>query len=269
MANESAEAPKSGGGGYALGRDEASARAMAVRSAENSLAFLAAQLRPGDRLLDCGCGPGSLTLDLARRLNPGQVIGIDITDDHLAVGRAAAEQAGLENVEFRVGDAMALPFDDASFDVVLLHTVLDHVRDPAAALAEACRVLCPGGLVAARCADFGGLVCWPDDGATPEFFRLLGALMRKHGGDGERGRRVGAMLVEAGFEDVEISASFAAGGRPSSILMLEGDLGRQLIEQGLIDDPGRRRLIENLRRSDAAPGAFSKTPMIEALGRRG
>src|SRR5438477_8758118 len=87
------------------------------------------ELRPGQRVLDVGCGSGVVTRDMARRVSPGgRAVGIDPSAEFLAIARDLAREAGLDAVaEFRDGNALALPFADAEFDAALAATVLVHV----------------------------------------------------------------------------------------------------------------------------------------------
>src|SRR3712207_1674237 len=113
------------------------------RTAENSAAYLLPHLRPGLDLLDVGCGPGTITADLAARVAPGRVLGIDRAEGVLDEAREAGSAA-----TFEVGDVYALDLPDDSFDVVHAHQVLQHLSDPVAALREMARVCRRGGLVA-------------------------------------------------------------------------------------------------------------------------
>src|SRR4029453_1397591 len=80
-----------------------------------------ARLRPGDRVLDVACGSGASALPAAEQVGPsGRVLGVDVSERLLALARAKAEQAGLDNVEFRLGDMRDLELPAASFDAVLL-----------------------------------------------------------------------------------------------------------------------------------------------------
>ena len=110
-------------------------------------------------MLDLGCGPGTITADLAARVAPGAVIGIEPTPGPLADARAHAAAVGAENVTFAVGDAYALDYPDGAFDVVHAHQVLQHLGDPVAALREMLRVCEPDGIVPSA-----GVWCY----ATPE-----------------------------------------------------------------------------------------------------
>lgn len=116
-------------------------------------------------LLDVGCGPGTMTLDLAAFVAPGRVIGVENVEAPLVAAREAAAARGDETTTFGVGDALALPFPDDSFDVVHAHQVLQHLTDPVTALREMRRVCRPGGWVAARDADYAAMSWYP--GAAP------------------------------------------------------------------------------------------------------
>lgn len=108
--------------------------------------FSLGELRPGEHVIDVGCGAGIDSLIAARMVAPdGQVIGVDMTPQMLEKARGSAAQTGLENVQFREGYAEELPVADGWADVVISNGVLNLVPDKAAALAEMARILRPGG----------------------------------------------------------------------------------------------------------------------------
>ena len=121
-----------------------------------SAGYLLPRLAPDARVLDVGCGPGTITVDLAALVPGGYVTGIDAAGDVLAQARQEAERRGQRNVAFDTGDVYRLDFADGTFDVVHAHQVLQHLTDPVAALREMRRVCRPGGIVAARDGDYGG-----------------------------------------------------------------------------------------------------------------
>jgi SAM-dependent methyltransferase len=110
-------------------------------------------------VLDLGCGTGVVARAIAARGGfAGTVTGVDLSEELIAVATTYAAQDGvLERVRFAVGDAHALAFPAASFDAVVAHTLLSHVRDPLAVVAEAARVVRPGGFVAVFDGDYASL----------------------------------------------------------------------------------------------------------------
>ena len=107
-----------------------------------------AELREGETVLDLGSGGGIDVLLSARRVGPtGRAIGIDMTDEMLALARRNAAEAGASNVEFRKGTIERLPVDDESVDVVISNCVINLASDKSAVFAEIARVLKPGGRV--------------------------------------------------------------------------------------------------------------------------
>ena len=125
---------------YLHGHHDSVLRSHRWRTAENSAGYLLARLPADARVLDVGCGPGTITVDLAARVPDGQVTGIDAAGDVLALARQEADRRGQANVRFEVGDVYDLGFADGTFDVVHAHQVLQHLSDPVAALTEMRRV---------------------------------------------------------------------------------------------------------------------------------
>lgn len=152
-------------------------------------------LRPGERLLDVGAGPGFLAADAAERIGPsGYVYGVDISEPLLAYAR---EQAGVPWLEFRHGDATALPFDDGAFDAAVSMQVLEYVPDVDAALAEIARVLRPGGRALVVDTDLDSLVWEVQDRARAE--RVLAA-WAEHCPHPHLPRTLSGRLARAGLE---------------------------------------------------------------------
>ncbi|HSR21945.1 MAG TPA: methyltransferase domain-containing protein, partial [Candidatus Eisenbacteria bacterium] len=149
---------------YTHGHHDSVLRSHRWRTAENSAGYLLPHLAPGTSLLDIGCGPGTITVDLAARVEPGTVVGVDADAGVIAQAAAEARRAGV-HVEFRVADAYQLDVDDGTFDVVHAHQVLQHLRDPVTALVEMGRVCRPGGIVAARDSDYAAMTWSPAEPA--------------------------------------------------------------------------------------------------------
>lgn len=189
---------------YTHGHHESVLRSHTWRTIANSAAYLEEHLHPGASLLDIGCGPGTITAEFARRLAPGRVVGLDA--DPGIVETAAAEQRA-DGLEFVVGDAAALDFPDASFDIVHAHQVLQHLADPIGVLREMRRVAKPGGIVAVRDADYSGKFWFPAFSGLSEWLDLYERVSRGNGGEPNAGRRLLAWARRAGFEDVHLSSS--------------------------------------------------------------
>ncbi len=191
---------------YTHGHAEPVLQSHRRRTAENSAAYLLPSLRPGLDLLDVGCGPGTITVDLAARVAPGRVLGIDVVEDPLAEARAAADRAAVE-VTFAVGDVYALDLPDASVDVVHAHQVLQHLTDPVAALREMARVCRPGGVLAVRDVDYATMTWFPDNPGLDRWLGLYGAVARANGAEPDAGRRLLAWAHAAGLREVTATTS--------------------------------------------------------------
>jgi SAM-dependent methyltransferase len=192
---------------YTHGHHDAVLRSHRWRTAENSAAYLLPHLAPGLRLLDVGCGPGTITIDLAGRVAPADVIGIDAAGDVIAQAAAAATEAGADNVTFAVGDVYALDFPDESFDVVHAHQVLQHLSDPTAALREMRRVVRRGGIVAVRDSDYGAFTWSPADARLDRWIELYHEVTLRNDADADAGRHLLSWAHAAGFTDAQCSSS--------------------------------------------------------------
>ena len=188
---------------YTHGHHESVLRSHRWRTAENSAAYLLPHLDSGDRLLDVGCGPGTITADLATRT--AHVTALEITDTALDLARAEIARRGLANVDFAVGDVLALGFPDDSFDVVHAHQVLQHVGDPVAALREMRRV--SRRVVAVRDSDYAGFTWFPPLPELAEWLDLYSRVARGNGGEPDAGRRLLSWAHAAGFAEVAASSS--------------------------------------------------------------
>ena len=193
---------------YTHGHSAAVLSAHSRRGAADSAAYLLAHLRAGMDLLDVGCGPASITADLAARVAPGRVVALDAAAGALEAARATLRERGLsEQVELTCGDIMALPFEDASFDVVHAHQVLQHLADPVGALAEMRRVTRPGGIVAVRDAVYSAMTWFPEPAGMEQWRSVYMATARANGGEPNAGSRLLSWARAAGFADVTASAS--------------------------------------------------------------
>ena len=205
---------------YTMGYSEEFRQLLDRRSAETHAKHLLPYLKPGFRVLDFGCGPGTITVGLAKAVEPGEVHGIDMEESQIGLARSAAKAGGHDNATFHVGGVTDLPFKDDSFDAAHCHAVLMHVPDTRATLAEVKRVLRPGGIVASRemfvSSSFLEPIIDDTDSAWATFSNLLAA----NGGHPQMGKELKKMFLEAGFSDVRASASFDFFSSPEDIAFL-------------------------------------------------
>jgi ubiquinone/menaquinone biosynthesis C-methylase UbiE len=192
---------------YSHGHHESVLRSHRWRTAENSASFLLAHLMPGLSLLDVGCGPGTITADLARRLGTGTVVGIDLAEEVVELARDQHPTPSGAELSFQVGDVYALDFTDETFDIVFAHQVLQHLGRPVDAVAEMRRVLKPGGLLAVRDADYGAFAWFPADPVLDRWLDVYHQLTAHNHAEADAGRNLKAWVRAAGFHDVVATSS--------------------------------------------------------------
>jgi SAM-dependent methyltransferase len=248
---------------YTHGHHESVLRSHKWRTVANSAAYLAPHLTGGVRVLDVGCGPGTITADIGRLVAPGRVLGIDLSADVIADARGAA--GGGPNVAFAVGDLYRSDIPDASFDVVHAHQVLQHVADPIGALRQMKRVCAPGGLVAARDSDYGAWRWYPDEPALDRWLALYRTIARRNAGEPDAGRFLLAWAHAAGFTDVQPGASVWCFATPDDRLwwgglwadrMTHSAIARQAVSEGLASERELGDIADGWRRWAAHPDAW-------------
>ncbi|WP_353945739.1 class I SAM-dependent methyltransferase [Streptomyces sp. HUAS MG91] len=197
---------------YTHGHHESVLRSHTWRTAANSAAYLldSGVLRPDSSILDIGCGPGTITADLAELVPQGRVVGADSAEGIVEQARATAAERGLTNTEFTTADVHALPWDDDTFDVVHAHQVLQHVGDPVQALREMRRVTKPGGTVAARDSDYSVFSWYPRLPGMDDWLDLYRRVARANGGEPDAGRFLKSWAMEAGFAQQDVTCSAGA-----------------------------------------------------------
>jgi ubiquinone/menaquinone biosynthesis C-methylase UbiE len=243
----------------------------------NSAAYLIPELQLGGTLLDVGCGPGTITVDLARRLSPGSVVGIDASTSIIAHAEGLAADEGVHNASFQVGDVYALDFADASFDIVHAHQVMQHLARPVLAMAEIRRVLRPGGVFAARDVDYGGVMIAPTIQGLTEWMQVYREVHYWNGGDPDAGRSLKSWALAAGFSSVTSSASvwcFASDaerewwGESWAVRVTESSFASHAIEAGVAGLADLREMAAAWRQWVRDPGGWFGMPHGEILARR-
>lgn len=261
---------------YTHGHHSSVLKSHKWRTAENSAAHLIPLLTTGSTLLDVGCGPGTITVDFAHRLDPGHVVGLDASDEVIVNARALAESERVGNVEFIVGDAYATGFDDSSFDVVHTHQTLHHLADPVAALREMRRVVKPSGVVAAREVDYAGTIIYPLTPGLEKWAALYQQVHRSNSGEPDAGRRLKAWARQAGFVEVVGTASvwcFSSDedrewwGSMWQARVLESAFAVDALSQGFATQDELQEISDAWRAWADAPDGWLSMPHGEVLCR--
>lgn len=273
------------------------------RTLDESAPALKPFLKQGDDVLDVGCGPGTISLDVARAVTPGRVVGFDRVEHRIAAARALAVEQSCQNASFESGDANELPFDDNTFDVVFSHTVLHYFWDPERALREQKRVLKAGGwLIAAGVRDVSVVKRSPE---CPNWAAVLQARIRFSNAvkDGnarlewdrrpciafhETGRRCPQWFSRLGMRDIQVNVEpykleypGAEGMEPTAHDLLpwdgEDSIGycadyaleyEAMIDQGFLDRDTLSLAMREAKQWFTDPGAFHFHAMILVAGRK-
>jgi ubiquinone/menaquinone biosynthesis C-methylase UbiE len=192
---------------YTHGHHESVLRSHTWRTAANSAAYLLDSLKPHMKILDIGCGPGTITADLAALVPDGHVTGVDHAPEILDRARATAAERGLTNVEFAVADVHALDYPDDTFCVVHAHQVLQHVGDPVQALREMHRVTKPNGFIAVRDSDYAAMAWYPASQGMDDWLDLYHRVARANGGEPDAGRRLKSWALQAGLTEITTTST--------------------------------------------------------------
>jgi len=248
---------------------------LARRTASVEASFLVPHLRPGMRLLDCGCGPGTITVNLAEIVAPGEVVGIDLEDKQFEIGRAYARERDVSNIRFETGNIYDLPFESNTFDAVFAHAILYHLKTPDQALRELHRVLKTGGVIGIRDLDNGGTIFAPSSQILAKAFELIDWAQEYNGGDSFFGRSQRAILREVGFVNIRASASYdyygtaettRAVGNYLADLFLQPHMSRVIIDQQWASQAEIEEINAAFKAWGEHPDAFFARARCEAVG---
>jgi len=245
---------------------------MTRRSVESHAEFFLPHLRPGLRLLDCGCGPGTITRGLAARVVPGEVVGVDLEASQLAL--AKNDPGHPINLSYVQAGVYELPFPDGHFDAVFAHALFEHIAEPVRAAREIHRVLKPNGVVGLCSPDWDAFIFAPPNAELEAATKLFRRLQEAQGGNTTAGRRLGHWLTEAGFRTVELSARFEC----MEDLSIMGDFLHDRLERapkqddvfgrGWTDAASLDRMLSAIRVWEKLPGALFALAWVQAIARK-
>jgi len=275
------------------------------RTLAHDVPGLIAYLHTGAQVLDVGCGPGTITMDVATAVAPGTVVGVDVMEDWIASAARLASDRVVNNVSFEVSDAHALRFADNTFDVVYSHTVLHSLIDPSRALSEQRRVAKRGGwVIASGVRDWGFSPRYPP---CPALDRIHEAWMRYHellrkrylsgekvpGGherqlatfrylDLHTARKCVSWYREAGLSDLQVQFTVKQLEYPGSDDMVPAltlipprgmpddplwEVYRDMMAEGLVDEAAIDRASEEVAAWYSNPDAFNLVGLLFVAGR--
>lgn len=255
---------------YTPGYSHNATQFMAQRHADAHAGFFMPYLKPGMSVLDCGCGPGSITLDLATQLTEGYIIGIDINESQIET--AQNQGSHLKNIHFQIANVYDLPFDHGQFDAVFSHALMEHLSDPIAALQEIKRVLKPQGILGVCSPDWRGFIISPLTPALEAAIHFYQKIQIENGGNPYIGAHLATLMLKAGFHQVSADARYECYPDRELIgeyLAQRLECAPQLdkaIEKNLIGAQTLQEMIQALRTWQHKPeGLFAQT-WISAVG---
>jgi len=262
---------------YLHGHSKSVVAAHSVRTAAEAAAFVLPELSSPMRLLDFGCGPGSITIDLAEHLMPdGSVVGIDSSESVIEQARNSAIKRGVSNVEFEVRSIYDTELPSESFDGVYAHQVLQHLADPVSALTEARRMMKPDGLCAVREVDWGTSAIHPFNDDLNDFLRIYSEVARRNGGEPDAGRFLKGWFVYAGFADIQTTTSTWTFSDEAGLKwwveqwadrIKTSSIATSAIEYGIAGETDLERISQAWLEWKNQAGAFFVFTQTEVIGR--
>jgi SAM-dependent methyltransferase len=249
---------------------------MNSRSAAVYADFLLPRLIDGFRVLDVGCGVGTITLGLASEIAAGHVLGVDVKND-FGSAREYAIEHGIGNVEFRVGDVYNLELPSNHFDACLCHSMLETLDRPLDGLREIRRVLRPGGVLGVACVEYGGLILTgPDIALLRRFYAVRERLWQLDGhADPYRGRELRGLLERTGFDTVAATSKYLCYGTEEDVSAFGmdrvGDCGdtwyrRDAIKHGLATEADLDEMRRAWLKWSTSIDAYAAFAWCRALG---
>ncbi len=249
----------------------------AVREAGQVAAGILPYIKPGMKVLDAGCGPGTITFGLAELAAPGEAIGIDLEPSMIEQAYRLAQARTISNVSFEIASISKLPYEDGTFDAVFTSSVLEHLSDPLQAVHELFRVTKSGGICEVVSTDWGDPMISPPDESVSQFFELFERGFNQYGASLNRGRHLRIMMRQAGFEVIDFAAMFGNNATPEGVRVMIGrlvewinnvPLFQNAIDAGVIDEQGVKDMTTGMKQWAEMPDAFLAIARCEAIGRK-
>ena len=247
------------------------------RTAEICAQFFRKHINDNSDILDCGCGPGSVTLGLAEWASSGRTIGIDLNGEQFEIARASAEAKGISNIEFREASIFELPFEDNYFDLVFAQAIFVHIPDHNKAISEIRRVLKPGGFVALRDIVNSLILMCPPNSMAEKLRLVYRQGMIASNGNPDVGLSLGQLLLDNHFEELELSIEWEQS--PNHEFRTEyfanlvdvfdnGKLGKLAVDEGWVTTTERQQIGESCRNLANNPAAIWGIPFVQALAQK-
>jgi SAM-dependent methyltransferase len=231
-----------------------------------------AGIQPGMHCLDCGCGGGDMTIEIARRVGPeGRVVGWDFDPVKIALAETEARTLGIESISFQQIDirrAIVRP----EYDLVFSRFLLSHLGDSARAIATMKQALRPGGLLVLEDVDFPGHFAHPRSAALDRFVELYLLAARQSGADPTIGPRLPVLLRDAEFSQIGMNvvqaAAFEGEAKLLNPVTMES-IAPTIVAKGLASADETRRIIADLHAEARDPRrVVSAARVVQAWGRR-
>ncbi len=231
-------------------------------------ALVAAGLTEGMKVVDFGCGTGTMTRTLASMVGPtGSVTGVDVNAAQLEQATEACLRDCLTNTQFVEGDACNTGLDRESFDLVYCRFLLLHLPDPVACLHEMWDVLKPGGILLVEDGDLASATSVPAT-ALDAFADLFSRLGPIRGVDYSIANRLGHLVADAGFSDMGLKVHQPADRAGATGLLLKWSVeeaGPAFVESGLITRDQLKRTLSQMQKALADPNVLALAPRMSLV----
>jgi SAM-dependent methyltransferase len=220
-------------------------------------------------VLEAGCGVGAQTKIIASKNSDSNFISVDISEDSINEAKLQIKLSEIKNVEFKQADIYKLPFNDNTFDSVIICFVLEHLHNPNEALKELKRVLKQGGVMISIEGDHGSAFFYPDSKYAHSAIDCQIQLQKQSGGNSNIGRELYPLFKSTGLHEISVSPRIVYVDASKPLLvegfikntftaMIDG-VGEEAIKKGIVDSYTFKKGIEDLYRTTESDGVFSYT----------